>query len=118
MHLLLAQPGEVTDGSEAVDLSQTPAELIVISAADTELAAMAEARAALGSEAPELRLASLMHLTHPMSVDLYLDQTATKARLVVARVLGSIMRSTTALPSDWRKSRPSPSLLVLKLPAN
>ena len=85
MHLLLAQPGEVTDGSEAVDLGQTPAELVVISAADTELAALAEARAALGGEAPELRLASLMHLTHPMSVDLYLEKTATKAHLVVAR---------------------------------
>jgi cobaltochelatase CobN len=88
MHLLLAQPGEVTDGSEAVDLGQTPAELIVITAADTELAALAEARSELGGEAPDLRLASLMHLTHPMSVDLYLDKTATKARLVVARVLG------------------------------
>jgi cobaltochelatase CobN len=88
MHLLLAQPGEVTDGSEAVDLGQTPAELIVITAADTELAALAEARAKLGDEAPDLRLASLMHLTHPMSVDLYLDNTATKARLVIARVLG------------------------------
>ena len=88
MHLLLAQPGEVTDGAEAVDLGQTPADLIVISAADTELAALAEARAALGGEAPELRLASLLHLSHPMSVDLYLEQTAAKARLVVARVLG------------------------------
>jgi cobaltochelatase CobN len=88
MHLLLAQPGEVTDGSEAVDLGQTPAELIVITAADTELAALAEARAELGDEAPDLRLASLMHLTHPMSVDLYLDNTATKAHLVIARVLG------------------------------
>ncbi len=88
MHLLLAQPGEVTDGSEAVDLGQDAAELVVISAADTELAALAEARAALGGKAPELRLASLMHLTHPMSVDLYLDKTASKARLVVARVLG------------------------------
>ena len=88
MHLLLAQPGEVTDGSEAVDLGQTPAELIVITAADTELATLAEAHAELGGEAPDLRLASLMHLTHPMSVDLYLDNTAAKARLVVARVLG------------------------------
>jgi len=88
MHLLLAQPGEVTDGSEAVDLDQDPADLIVISAADTELASLAEARAALGAEAPELRLASLMHLTHPMAVDLYLDRTATKARLVIARILG------------------------------
>ncbi|MEL7468947.1 MAG: cobaltochelatase subunit CobN, partial [Pseudomonadota bacterium] len=87
MHLLLAQPGETTDGSEAVDLGQTPADVIIISAADTELAALAEARASM-NDAPELRLASLMHLTHPMSVDLYLDQTALKSKLVIARVLG------------------------------
>ncbi|MFK7944998.1 MAG: cobaltochelatase subunit CobN [Paracoccaceae bacterium] len=87
MHLLLAQPGEITDGSEAVDLGQSPADVLIISAADTELAALAEARSAADSP-PELRLASLMHLTHPMSIDLYLDQTACKSRLVIARVLG------------------------------
>ena len=87
MHLLRAQPGEVTDGSEAVDLGQTPGEVVFITAADTELAALAEARAEM-ADPPDLRLASLMHLTHPMSVDLYLDQTATKSRLVIARVLG------------------------------
>ncbi|MCL5775625.1 cobaltochelatase subunit CobN [Limibaculum sp. FT325] len=87
MHLLLAQPGQA-DPSEAVDLGQSPAEVIVISAADTELAALAEARAELGPDAPGLRLASLLHLAHPMSVDLYLDRTATRARLVIARVLG------------------------------
>jgi len=88
MHLLLAQPGEVSDGSEAVDLGQTPADVIIISAADTELAALAEARSELGENAPSLRLASLLHLAHPMSVDLYLDQTAVKSKLVIARVLG------------------------------
>jgi len=88
MHLLLAQPGEISDGSEAVDLGQTPADVIVITAADTELAALSEARGTLGEEAPSLRLASLLHLAHPMSVDLYLDQTATRAKLVIARVLG------------------------------
>ena len=87
MHLLLAQPGEVSDGSEAVDLGQTPADVIVISAADTELAALSEARGEM-TEPPSLRLASLLHLAHPMSVDLYLDQTAIKAKLVIARVLG------------------------------
>ncbi|MEM7190132.1 MAG: cobaltochelatase subunit CobN, partial [Pseudomonadota bacterium] len=87
MHLLLAQPGEVTDGSEAIDLSQTPGDLIVITAADTEIAALAEARKQADAP-PDLRLASLMHLMHPMSIDLYLDQTATKSRLVIARVLG------------------------------
>ena len=30
----------------------------------------------------------MMHLKHPMSVDLHLDQCATKSKLVVARILG------------------------------
>ena len=87
MHLLLAQPGETTDGAEAVDLGQAPADIIVISAADTELAGLAEARASM-KVPPSLRLASLLHLAHPMSVDLYLDQTALKSKLVIARILG------------------------------
>ncbi|SFI92049.1 cobaltochelatase subunit CobN [Jannaschia pohangensis] len=86
MHLLAAQPGAIDDG-EPVDLGQTPGDLIVISAADTELAALSEARATM-SAAPDLRLANLMHLRHPMSVDLHLDACATKSRLVVARILG------------------------------
>ena len=59
MHLLAAQPGEVSDGTEPVDPAQTPAEMVFLSAADTELAALSAARAALGEEAPSLRLAQL-----------------------------------------------------------
>ena len=87
MHLLAATPGTVSDGTEAVDLGQTPGDLVVISAADTELAALSAARAQMDA-APDLRLASQMHLQHPMSVDLHLDDCAMKSRLVVARVLG------------------------------
>ena len=87
MHLLLAQPGAAVDGAEAVDLGQSPADVVVISAADSELSALAEARGAM-ADPPGLRLASLMHLAHPMSVDLYLEKTAARSRLVVARVLG------------------------------
>ena len=98
MHLLQAQAGAVEDGSEPVDLGQSPADIVVISAADTELAGLSAARAdfqaaaeaAGGSHdaAPGLRLANMMNLQHPMSVDLHLDACATQSRLVVARVLG------------------------------
>lgn len=88
MHLLAALPGAISDGSEPVDPGQTPADVIFISAADSELAAMAEARASLGDDAPSLRLASLGWLQHPFSVDLYLEDTATKSRLVIVRILG------------------------------
>lgn len=88
MHLLAARPGDITDGTEPVDPDQSPADVVFISAADTELAALSQARTALGEEAPNLRLAQLGWLKHPYSVDLYLDKTATKSRLVVARLLG------------------------------
>ena len=87
MHLLAATPGAIDDGSDPVDLGQTPADVLVISAADTELAALSEARAEMEG-APSLRLASMMHLQHPMSVDLHIEACATKSRLVIARVLG------------------------------
>jgi cobaltochelatase CobN len=89
MHLLAATPGAIEDGKEPVDLGQTPADVIFVSAADTELAALSEARGEL-AEPPGLRLANLSHLQHPMSVDLHLDQCATKSRLVIARVLGGV----------------------------
>jgi cobaltochelatase CobN len=88
MHLLQAQQGEISDGSEPVDPGQTPADLVVISANDAELAALSAARARLGDAAPSLRLARLAWLQHPYSVDLYLDATLTRSSLVVARVLG------------------------------
>ena len=86
MHLLNAQPGTIDD-NEPVDLSQTPAEIVFISAADTELAGLSEARGEHASP-PTLRLANLTHLQHPMSVDLHIEQCATKSKLVIARCLG------------------------------
>ncbi|KAA9007038.1 cobaltochelatase subunit CobN [Histidinibacterium aquaticum] len=87
MHLLAATPGQIDDGQDAVDLGQTPAEVLVLSAADTELAALSEARAEM-QDPPDLRLANLAHLRHPMSVDLHLEACASKCGLVVARLLG------------------------------
>jgi cobaltochelatase CobN len=89
MHLLAAQPGAIADGAEAVDLGQTPGDIVVLSAADTELACLAAAYQRLRSDGfPTLRLANLMRLGHPMSVDLYLERTVRAAKLIVVRLLG------------------------------
>jgi cobaltochelatase CobN len=91
MHLLAAQPGTIEDGSEAVDLGQTPGDIVFLTAADTEIACLAQAQARrLGedSDAPTLRLASLLHLGHNLSVDLYVEEIARHAKLVIARLLG------------------------------
>ena len=89
MHLLAATPGSIDDGKEPVDLGQTPADVVIISAADTELAALSDARAQIDAP-PTLRLASMMHLMHPMSVDLHIGECASKSKLVIARVLGGV----------------------------
>ncbi len=90
MHLLAAQPGAIADGSEAVDLGQTPGDIVILSAADTELACLATARAALGNDFPSLRLANLLNLGHNLSVDLYVDDIVRHARLVILRLLGGV----------------------------
>ncbi|MGO7037366.1 cobaltochelatase subunit CobN [Rhizobium acaciae] len=87
MHLLLAQQGTISDGEEAIDLGQTPGDILFLSAADSELAAIAAAHRDRGT-APSLRLASLMSLKHPMSVDTYVERTARHAKLIIVRALG------------------------------
>ncbi len=90
MHLLAAQPGGIADGSEPVDLGQSPGDIVVLSAADTELANLATARGRLGEGFPALRLANLMNLSHNLSVDLYVDSVVAHAKLVVVRLLGGV----------------------------
>ncbi|MGO7265738.1 cobaltochelatase subunit CobN, partial [Rhizobium johnstonii] len=87
MHLLLAQQGTISDGEEAIDLGQTPGDILFLSAADSELAAIAAAHRDRGA-GPSLRLASLMSLKHPMSVDTYVERTARHAKLIIVRALG------------------------------
>ncbi|MEW5685209.1 MAG: cobaltochelatase subunit CobN [Pseudomonadota bacterium] len=88
MHLLAVQPGAPADGDEAVDLRQTPGDIVVLSVNDTDLSALAAAAARRPADAPSLRLANLLALRHPLSVDLYVESVVRRARLVVVRLLG------------------------------
>ena len=44
MHLLATMPGTIADGSAAVDLAQTPGDIVVLSSADTDIALLAAAQ--------------------------------------------------------------------------
>jgi cobaltochelatase CobN len=90
MHLLATMPGAISDGLSAIDLAQTPGDILLLSSADTEIALVAAAqrrRRAKDPAAPSLRLAPLLRLGHNFSVDLYME-TVARARLVIARLLG------------------------------
>ena len=92
MHLLRAQVGTIEHGAEPVDLAQDPADIVVLTAADTEIAGLARAQAELegasASRVPSLRVASLLQLGHNFSVDHFVDRTLSGARLIVLRLLG------------------------------
>jgi len=89
MHLLPVTAISLDDGSEATDLQQPPGDIVVLSFADSDLGALA-AEHRLKAGGPSLRLASLRRLRHPLSVDLYIDKTAAKARFVLVRCLGGL----------------------------
>ena len=87
MHVLAAQAGRIDDGDQPVDLAQTPGDIVFLSAAESELSAFALDAGAAGLEG-SLRLASLLQLKHPYSVDLYVDKTLAHAKLIALRLIG------------------------------
>ncbi|MFL5134954.1 MAG: cobaltochelatase subunit CobN, partial [Microvirga sp.] len=89
MHLLPVTAISLDEGGEATDLQQPPGDIVVLSFADSDLGALAAAHR-LAAGGPSLRLASLRRLRHPLSVDLYIDKTAVKARFVLLRCLGGL----------------------------
>ncbi len=88
MHLLAARQDDLDAGPQADDLGQSPADLVILSFSDSDLTALATAWRAHRDRLPDLRLANLNRLGHPLSVDLYVDSVIVKARLVVLRLLG------------------------------
>ncbi len=90
MHVLATQPATLEEADAAVDLGQSPAELVVLSFSDSDLSALAAAWQRDAEVLPSLRLASLKRLRHPMSVDLYVEKVVAPAKMVVVRCLGGL----------------------------
>src|ERR1700733_377375 len=90
MHILLRERHGLEDAGGAEDLGQAPANLVVLSFADSDLSAFASAWRGGRDNLPSLRLANLRRLAHPLSVDLYLQNTLSGARGILIRLLGGI----------------------------
>jgi cobaltochelatase CobN len=88
MHLLATHSAKLDEVDAAIDLEQSPAEVVVLSFADSDLSALAAAWQSDAGLLPTLRLASLKQLKHPMSVDLYVEKVVAHARAVIVRCLG------------------------------
>ncbi len=90
MHVLATQLASLDEVDQAVDLAQSPADIVVLSFSDSDLSALAAAWQSDAERLPTLRLASLKRLKHPMSVDLHVDKVVARARTVIVRCLGGL----------------------------
>jgi cobaltochelatase CobN len=90
MHLLTTSSSSLDEIVEAVDLGQTPGDIVVLSFADSDLAALAAAWEMDRTELPSIRLAHLRDLRHPMSVDVWIDRVAAHAKVILVRLLGGL----------------------------
>ena len=71
-----------------MDLGQTPADLIVLSFSDSDLGAFAAGYHRAKGSLPTVRLANLVALKHPLSVDVYAEQTLEGAKGILVRLIG------------------------------
>jgi cobaltochelatase CobN len=90
MHVLATELATLEEADVAIDLGQSPAEIVVLSFSDSDLSALAAAWQHDADVLPTMRLASLKRLRHPMSVDLYVESVVARARIVIVRCLGGL----------------------------
>ncbi|BCE01207.1 cobaltochelatase subunit CobN [Marinicellulosiphila megalodicopiae] len=89
MHLLAASPGGFTDEEGIIDLDQSPADVVILSAADSQLSLLS---AGINSFKPNfsLRLANWMNLTKPAAFDLYEHKVLDQSKVVIISLLGGV----------------------------
>src|SRR5215475_12826566 len=97
MHLPTTSSVTLDDIVAPVDLGQSPGDVVVLSFADSDLAALAAAWAAERDLLPSMRLAHLRDLRHPMSVDLWIERAGVHAKVILVRLIGGL--------DWWRRSR-------------
>ena len=94
MHLLRTESRTIDEADAALDLGQTPGDIVILSFSDSDLGSLAAAAEARQTDTDlpgaSLRLASLAQLRHPYSVDLYVERMLGRARFVLVRLLGGL----------------------------
>ncbi|MDY7007262.1 MAG: cobaltochelatase subunit CobN [Cyanobacteriota bacterium] len=89
MHRIAATPGGWNPQAEGVIfIEQTPAPIVFLTAADTDIQTLAAAVNKLPSDFPPVRVANLLHLQQQLTIDTYADDILSKAEVIIVRLLG------------------------------
>ncbi|HEY9876899.1 MAG TPA: cobaltochelatase subunit CobN [Leptolyngbyaceae cyanobacterium] len=126
MHRLAATPGGWTPDTEGVIfVEQSPAPLVFLTSADTEIQGLANVLPHLPGSFPALRVTNLLQLQQQLTIDTYAEDVLQHAQIIILRLLGgraywsyglevvkeTVAKSGTALivlPGD---DRPDPELM-------
>ncbi len=89
MHRIAATPGGWTpDSPGVIFIEQTPATIILLTAADTDIQTLAASVSHLPTDFPCLRVVNLLQLQQPLSIDSYADIVLSQAKVIILRLLG------------------------------
>jgi cobaltochelatase CobN len=88
MHVIFRESRSLEETAVPRDLGQDPADLVMLSFSDSDLATFAAGWRRGRENLPRLRLANLAELRHPLSVDTYIERTLSNARGVLVRLIG------------------------------
>ena len=88
MHVTFRESHGLEETDTPFDVGQDPAELVVLSFSDSDLGAFAAGWQRGRAGLPTVRLANLVALRHPVSVDTYVEKTLAKARGILIRLIG------------------------------
>lgn len=89
MHRIAATPGgwnPDTDG--VIFIEQTPAPIIFLTAADTDIQTLATVVSKLPADFPPLRVTNLLQLQQQLTIDTYAETVLEKAQVIILRLLG------------------------------
>jgi len=89
MHRLATIPGGWNPDFEGVVfVEQTPAPIVLLSAADTDIQTLGACLPHLSPQFPAVRVANILQLQQQLSIDTYGDQILTQAKVIILRLLG------------------------------
>ncbi|MCL1466330.1 cobaltochelatase subunit CobN [Argonema galeatum] len=89
MHRLAATPGGWNFQEEGVIfVEQTPAPIVFLTAADTDIQTLGAAVGKLPNGFPKIRVVNLLQLQQQLSIDTYAEQVLSQAQVIIIRLLG------------------------------
>ena len=89
MHRLVATPGGWTPETDGVIfVEQTPAPVIIMTMADTDIQCLSQVMAQWGRDWPDVRVVNLLQLQQQLAIDAYANTVLSLARVIILRLLG------------------------------